>query len=283
MIRYRFLTDTGVEDLYTAFMAAFADYQVDMRMSLSEFEYRLTRDGVATSISTGAFLDKQLVGFCLNSGGLWRNQTTVYDAGTGVLPEHRCQGIGKAMFNFMLPCLKDLGFKQYLLEVLTSNEAAVNLYRSLGFTHTRRLAVFRSNAPLTNSETERVDIRKVVQANWELYQSFWSGYPSWQNSIEAVERVAQTAVILEAQVDSKCVGYGVVSKTNGNLFQLGVHSDYRRRRIGSALLAALQEQVRSIGPIKINNIDEKMNDFLAFSGACGFRLALEQYEMTKAL
>jgi ribosomal protein S18 acetylase RimI-like enzyme len=283
MILYRFLTDTSVEVLYTAFLAAFADYQVDMRMSLSEFEYRLKRDGVDTSISTGAFLDKQLIGFCLNAGGLWCDQTTVYDAGTGVSPAHRSQGIATQMFNFMLPRLKDLGFTQYLLEVLTSNEAAVNLYRSLGFYHTRHLAVFRSNTPVTSPETERVDIRKVVAANWDLYQSFWSGCPSWQNSIEAVERIAETAVILEAQMDSRCVGYGVVSKTTGNLFQLGVHVDYRRRGIGSALLAALQEQVRTIGPIKINNIDEELKDFLAFSGACGFSLALEQYEMTKAL
>lgn len=279
MIAYRFLSDTSTESLRAAFLAAFADYQVDMRMSLSEFEYRLRRDGVDPSISAGAFCNEQLVGFTLNAGGMWQGQSTVYDAGTGVSSPYRGRGIASGLFEFMLPRLRDLGYTQYLLEVLTSNTAAVKLYRKLGFTDTRRLAVFRSSSQVTRAKIAAVEIRESSKPDWNLYKTFWDGYPSWQNSIDAAQRVSDAVVVLEAYINERCVGYGVVSRTSGNLFQIAVHNAYRRKGIGSTLLAALQTHV--VGePIKVNNVDEELKQPMAFFQASGFMFVLEQYELS---
>src|SRR6476659_1536715 len=179
MIRYEFLNNTPVATLHQAFVAAFADYQVDMQMSLEEFAFRLRRDGVHTEISAGAFDDDRLVGFCLNGSGIWHGEATVYDAGTGFLAQYRGRGMASEMFHFMNPQLKQRGFNQYLLEVLTSNEPAVNLYRRLGFTETRRLAVFRApTQPFYNTEAV-AEIRRVEVSDWKRYQTLWTGYPSW--------------------------------------------------------------------------------------------------------
>jgi ribosomal protein S18 acetylase RimI-like enzyme len=278
---YRFLENTSVENLYTAFLAGFADYQVDMRASLAEFEYRLLRDGVDRSLSAGAFLNDQLIGFTLNGKGLWQGQPTVYDAGTAVIPEHRGRGIATELFDFMVPHLKAGGFTQYLLEVLSSNESAAGLYRKIGFVDRRRFAVFRSNTRVTGPLT--VSIREVLNPNWDLYKTFWSGYPSWQNSIDAVQRVIDTVVILEGHLDDSCVGYGIVAKSSGNLFQLAVGENYRRRGIGRALLFALQDRVSEDQRIKINNVDEDLRDAMAFFAAAGFDLVLEQHELSLTL
>ena len=279
MIRYRFLNNIPVNTLHHAFLGAFADYQVDMRMALEDFEFRLRRDAVDTSISVGAFDRDQLVGFCLNGSGTWHGESTVYDAGTGVLPQHRGKGIAAEMFRFMNPQLKERGFSRYLLEVLTSNEPAVNLYRRLGFTETRRLAVFRaSTRPFFNTGAV-AEIRRVEVPDWKLYQTLWTGYPSWQNSIEAVQRVVDTTATVECHLEHRCVGYGVVSKTSGQLIQLAVDASYRRRGLASKLLDALQDCVTSSASIKVNNVDENLKDATAFFEAVGFRLVLEQYEM----
>ena len=51
MMRYSFLNNTPADTLHQAFLSAFADYQVNMRMPLEDFEFRLRRDGVDTAIS----------------------------------------------------------------------------------------------------------------------------------------------------------------------------------------------------------------------------------------
>ena len=278
-MRFSFLNNTSVNTLHHAFLGAFVDYQVDMRMPLEDFEFRLRRDGVDTSISVGAFDDDQLVGFCLNGSGTWQGEPTVYDAGTGVLPQHRGKGIAAEMFRFMNPQLKERGFSRYLLEVLTSNEPAVNLYRRLGFEETRRFAVFRTTDPLSYRVNVVAETRRVEVPDWKLYQTFWTGYPSWQNSIEAVQRVVDTTATMECHLDHRCVGYGVVSKSSGQLIQLAVDASYRRRGLASKLLEALQDCVTRSASIKVNNVDENLKDATAFFEAVGFRLVLEQYEM----
>ena len=279
MIRYTFLNDTPIEALHHAFLSAFADYQVDMRSSLDDFKFRLRRDGVDTSISLGAFDQEQLVGFCLNGSGVWRGESTVYDAGTGVLPNYRGQGVGSEMFRFMNPQLKERGFNRYLLEVLTSNKPAVNLYRRLGFEETRRFAVFLTTTRISYAKNSDAETRIVEVPNWKLYQTFWTGYPSWQNSIEAAQRVADTIVTVECLIDHRCVGYGVVSRITGNVCQLAVDKSCRRRGVASMVLAALQNSVTSLESIKVTNVDENLNDAMAFFSAAGFKLVLEQHEM----
>jgi ribosomal protein S18 acetylase RimI-like enzyme len=283
MIRYEFLNNTPIPTLHEAFLSAFADYQVNMQMSLDEFAFRLRRDGVDVEISAGAFDGDQLVGFCLNGSGMWQGEATIYDAGTGFLPQYRGRGMASEMFRFMNPQLKERGFNQYLLEVLTTNEAAVNLYRRLGFTETRKLAVFRTPTPLSSTRTPHEEIRLVEIPNWALYETFWSGYPSWQHSIEAAQRIADSTAIVEYHNEQNCVGYGVVTKSSGLIIQLAVDKTYRRHGVGRLLLKALQGCVVTSASIKVNNVDENLKETTAFFEAVGFKLVLEQYEMMLSL
>ena len=279
MISYRFLFAADFIPLYDCFLEAFSDYQVDMQMSREQFEQRITRDGVRLEISAGAFDIGKMIGFYMNGAGLWQGKQTAYDAGTGVIPDRRGEGVSKELFAFMVPRLKDVGIAQYLLEVLSENDRAVALYRKLGFVETRVLAVLRSDEPVTRwSELPDVSIRAVEEPDWTLFESFWDGYPSWQNSSRAVERVVKR-VIMGAYVDGNCVGYGVVFRPSGNLMQLAVAREYRRKGIGSRILAALAPNEA----LKVNNIDENLKGTLAFFEANNFKIVLKQYEMMKHL
>src|SRR5262245_3382412 len=133
MITYRLLSADDSPKLYECFLEAFSDYQVDMRAPREEFEQRLVRDGVRLEISAGAFDENRMVGFYMNALGDWRGSHAAFDAGTGVIPAYRRQGIGEQLFRFMTPRLKEVAVEQYFLEVLTGNERAVKLYRKLGF------------------------------------------------------------------------------------------------------------------------------------------------------
>src|SRR5262245_1543683 len=284
MISYRFLTNDDSAALYQCFLAAFSDYLVDMRSTEEQFAQRLTRDGVELELSAGAFEKEEMVGFYMNGAGSWQGLQTVYDAGTGVMPGHRRKGVAEKLFDFMLPGLRGAGLDQYLFEVVSNNEPAVRLYRRLGFQEVRRLAVFRSPAPLKSTKgAPAVEIREIENPNWGLYQTFWDGYPSWQNSIEAINRISGRKFTAGAFVGAECVGYGVMSPAAANVLQLAVAKGHRRKGVGSMILTTLQQQVPLDEPLKVNNIDYQLTNALTFYQACGFKLALSQYEMLKKL
>ncbi|HKE59843.1 MAG TPA: GNAT family N-acetyltransferase [Pyrinomonadaceae bacterium] len=284
MANYRFLTNDDRAALYQCFLAAFSDYLVDMWTTAEQFAQRLTRDGVELELSAGAFVNDEMVGFYMNGIGSWQGVPTVYDAGTGVVPEHRRKGVAQELFNFLLPRLRTAGLNQYLLEVLSNNDPAVTLYRRLGFLESRRLAVFRSPEVLRpDKRAAGVEIREIETPDWDLYQTFWDGYPSWQNSIAAINRLTGGRFIAGAFTANECVGYGVMVPATGSVLQLATARSHRRKGIGSMILRTLQEQVPSAEPLKVNNIDFDLSSALAFYHASGFKLALSQSEMLKQL
>lgn len=280
MVTYRLMNGNDLLPLYECFLKAFADYQVDMQMSQELFEQRLVRDGVRLEISPGAFDEAgQMIGFYMNGLGTWQGKQTAYDAGTGVVPEYRGQSVAKDLFAFMAPRLQENSVSHYLLEVLSNNDRAVSLYRKLGFVETRMLAVLRAAEIRAVGDVEGVAIGRIERADWTLFESFWDGYPSWQNSIAAVERVVNQREMLGAFVNGTCVGYGVVFRPAGTLMQLAVAREYRRRGIGSRLLSALTADES----LKVNNVDEKLEGTLAFFEANGFKVTMKQFEMVKIL
>ncbi|HET8783867.1 MAG TPA: GNAT family N-acetyltransferase, partial [Pyrinomonadaceae bacterium] len=230
MIAYRLLSNDDFDSLHECFLLAFSDYEVDMRMSREQFRQRLTRDGVQLDLSAAAFDGDRMIAFCMNGFGEWQGKTTAYDGGTAVIPGYRGRGVAKAMMLFVEVELKEAGAVDYLLEVLPSNVAAATLYRKLGFINTRRLAVLRSSTRI-NRVTD-IAIRRLDKPDWQLFRTFWDGYPSWQNSTDAVDRIPNDRDMVGAFVNDECVGYGVVFVPSGNLMQLAVAPNYRRRGIG---------------------------------------------------
>ena len=280
MRTYRFLSETDYHSLYECFLDAFSDYQVSLQMSAEQFEQRLKRDGVELELSAGAFDGERMIGFYMNGRGMWHGKQTAYDAGTGVVPSHRRRGVAEELFNFIVPRLQDGGIKQYLLEVLTSNERAVPLYRKLGFVEVRRLTTLRSMEPLKSlDDVEGVAIRRMDEPKWDVFCAYWDGEPSWQNSADAVERARDQCEIVGAFVGENCVGYGIVFKPSRIVMQLAVAHELRRRGIGRKILATLAgDEI-----LKTNNVDEELKGTLAFYEACGFEIGLKQFEMIRAL
>ena len=277
MITYRLLSAADADSLFDCFLEAFSDYQVDMQMSREQFEERLARDGVRLEISAGAFDGRRMVGFYMHGLGEWQGKQTAYDAGTGVIPIYRRQGVAEQLFAFIELRLKEIDVSQYLLEVLTANERAVALYRKLGFVDTRRFAIFRRSEPV--KLVDDASVRQIEKPDWDLFKSFWDGYPSWQNSIDAVERVTKERVVVGVYVEEACVGYGVAFRPSSMLMQLAVAREHRRRGIGTNILAALQREVNE--SLKVNNVDKELKGTLAFFEASGFKMVLEQFEMMK--
>lgn len=279
MITYRFLAGTSIEVLHEAFLNAFADYQVNMDMPLGKFGEMLRRRGYEENISMGAFAGETLVGFVLNGLRNWHGQTTAYDLGTGVLPEYRRQGLTNEMLKRVSARLKADSIGGYLLEVLTTNSSAVDLYAKQGFVTTRTLSCYR---------LERS--RHIVRATWairevepfdpERFAPFADFDPSWQNASDSINAVPEVFRYAAALDGDKVVGYGVIDPRSGDVPQMAVHPDYRRRGIGASLLDWLV-QIAEAPKISVLNVDKDCRSMNVFLKAAGFEVFAEQYEMLR--
>lgn len=282
MISFRTLKTEDFQQLYETTLEAFSDYVIEYKPTFESLMRMFTIEGVEIESSVGVFDRDKMVGFTVNAFGNWQGISTAYDAGTGVIPEYRRRGISRQMFAYIFEILRRKNVAQYLLEVITLNDAAFQLYKNLGFEITRRVAVAeRKQVYLSASEDETIEIKELKKPDWDLLKSFWTCRPSWQNSIDSMirsdrnEEIAKTILGLYSQ--NELVGYGVVFSRSGNVAQLAVASEYRRRKYGTLILDALQKRARRT--LFVSNVDLKATDVLGFLEKNRFEKVVEQYEM----
>ncbi len=284
MIEVKTLEGIGIDSLYDPFCEAFSDYE--RKPERRRFEYMLQRRGYTSHLSFGAFDKDRLVSFILNGTGMYNNKLTVYDTGTGTIPQYRGQQLTTQIFNTSIPYLKLANMQQYLLEVLQQNEPALKVYRSLGFMAKRALnyyitAVDKVQIPVTkfpqHISLKRTDLYTIKQLSTVMEFA-----PSWQNAHDAVSRAADSVIIIGAFEEEKIIGYGILAPASGDVPQLLVDDNHRRQHIGSAILRELLNNNKS-GVVEFINTDTACKSMTAFLQHCNIEQSGAQYEMTLEL
>lgn len=277
----RFLDETCFDSLYKCFSEAFSDYIVPFALTEAQFRNHLNLTGVDLDRTVGCFDSDRLIGFSLNGFGQWNGLTTAYDAGTGVIPSFRRQGISDSMFEMMMPVFSDSGVQQFLLEVISTNRGAIRLYEKLGFQSVRGLALLQCDGDLRGSGDPElnVTIREIVEPDWEVLSTFWDGSPSWQNSPDAIHRSNKLRRILGAFLDDVCVGYVIFSLNFGRIAQFAVDKNVRRKGIGTELIKAVKAATAQGYSLQVINLDRSLTDTIQFFSSLGFYERLWQHEM----
>lgn len=282
MINIKTLENTPFEIIHEAIVNAFSDYVEQFELTLDQLKYLVERRGYDPALSFGAFDEDKLVGLTLNGVGLWNGERTAYDTGTGIIKEYRKQGIATRLFNESLPILRENDISQYLLEVIKTNIGAFDLYRKAGFKVTRELDYFsidkdKIEIKVNNIQT-KLNIQKVEKPNWEMYKSFWEFEPSWQNSIDSINRKFECFDILEVHVENKLVGYGIIERHTGDIPLFAISPNHRRKKIGEVLFNKLMGHTDS-NEIRVTNSAADYNQFRSFVESLGLPAGFGQYEM----
>lgn len=279
-MRYATLEGVEQERLRLAFLAAFADYQLPPELTSEQFARMLRRTGCRPEVSVGAFDGDELIGFIHNGLRTWQGQLTAYDQGTAVLPSFRKQGVTTALFAALEPILRAAGVRQYLLEVLQSNEPAYSLYLKKGFRVTREFDC----CTLAKAELAPDDGRWAVQTvpdvtalDWAACAALWAFSPSWQNSPDSVLATAECHAAATVVVEGALAGYGVIDRASGAVSELAVGPAHRRAGMGRALLLALARETAA-EKLGFINVQSKSSGS-AFLQALGFTTYVRQYEM----
>ncbi|WP_425538095.1 GNAT family N-acetyltransferase [Microaceticoccus formicicus] len=275
------LENTSIRLIHKSFIDAFSDYQIKMKMPLEKFNQMLIRRGYVSEISVGAFRDDKLIGFILNGIRIFEGKLTVYDLGTGVLKEYRRQGIINNLFSYTKKLIKNIKAEQYLLEVIKTNDSALELYKNNNFKIRRELECFKMNKTdikldikYETKHLDNLDFKKVID--------FWDFIPSWQNSIDSINSTAISFLNSVVEIDNKIVGYGIIDKLSGDIAQIAVDKKFRRKGIGTSIMADLANNTES-STITLLNIDKQAKSILNFLEALGLNNYISQYEMTLTL
>lgn len=282
---YKSLANNSAEKICKAFNDAFSDYEVPIQMPFEKFVRIGQRRGADYEISMGAFDEDNLTGFVVNAGGLWQGKNTIYDCFTGVIKDYRRMGIANKLIQESFKNSKRLGFEKYLLEVIQTNTKAYELYLSKGFEVVRNFDVYRAESVniLFHEKQNKFKIKKVEKPDWEIFKTYWEIYPSWQNSIDSVKRTLEDFEIFSAFDKEKCIGYLVLETNTGDVPQIAVHKDYRRKGIGTSLIKKSIENRREGFKLSVLNIDSSYKPFSEFMKSLNFTVVVKQYEMMKTL
>lgn len=272
----------GFDELFRGFEKAFADYEIHFEKE--EVRSMLKRRGYNPALSFAAVDNGEIVAFTLNGIGTFNGVSTAYDTGTGTVKEYRGQGLAGKIFEYSIPFLKEAGIRQYLLEVLQKNRRAISVYRRMNFEVTRKFDCFRQNLKLISLRKVNAEcsIKQVDTAALRLTQNFCDFTPSWQNSIDSIERGVSGLTCLGAFIDGKMAGYCVVDVHTGDLAQIAVKSEYRRKGIASRLLREAVERMET-DFIKVLNISSDNRTLLTFLEHLNIPLASKQFEMILTL
>lgn len=286
----RSLEKTTLEQLLNAWALAFQDYPY--QWTADELMRMLIRRGYVASLSYGAFDGDRLVAFTLNGLGDYNNILTAYDTGTGTIPEYRNRGLAAQIFKAAAETLKEAGARQYILEVLSENAAAISVYSKLGFTVCRSFNYmiqqaskikFLDSGPEDNISIEVIEWHNEHIADYLSHMTACCDFsPSWQNTFDAILRSSGGFVLLGAFQNAALVGYAVVNGSAGDIAQLAVDRAHRRKGIGSRLFKKACAYCAA-NRIQVINTDARGTAITAFLAAHNMPVTGAQYEMVLAL
>ncbi len=270
--------------LYKAFNQVFADYE--MQLDKMQLQSMLKRRGFNPDLSFAAFDKDEIVAFTFNGIGDFNGLSTAYDTGTGTLKEYRGQGLASQIFEYSVPYLREMGIKQYLLEVLQHNPKAISVYTKQGFETTREFYYFRQKSEKIENKIKAIDypytIKPISINDFDSITRFWDFIPSWQNSLESIDRAKDDFVSLGLFSENRLVGYFVFEPTSGDITQLAVDKQERRKGIASLLLKEMIDLNKN-DSVKVINTDITNDPLTHFLQSKNIPIAGKQFEMIKKI
>jgi len=274
-MEFRKLTNISVPDIINAFNEAFSDYFIKLQLNEETMAAKMKSENIFLNYSVGAFENERLAGFILHGYDIVDGKKTIYNAGTGVLPAFRGQGITASLYRYCVPLLKKEGINSHILEVIDNNYPAIKIYEQNGFKKIRTLSAFKCGNIIANPQP--FEIQQIKDIGEET-RSFFSMSPTWQNSLASIKRDIQSHKISGVFLNNKLIAYAAYVPATGRVRQCAVHPFYRRKGVGTALFYYMMQN-STTGELVVTNFDNAYKPGVSFLQSLGFKKLLGLYEM----
>ena len=275
MYQYKSLDKISLSEISQCMNLAFSDYAVPIHLTEAELSNLFWVSGVDRDLSYGAFFHGTLVGFMLNSCGLYQGHRAAFNVATGVIPLHRDNQVFTNLLFSVQHVLRENQIERYYLEVLQQNERAISLYERQVFSITRELFVLSSSVSSGILPSNRVkyacfsafDFSQVFDTNRNI--------PSYEHSDHVLKlhpHLYNVAYVKKRRVSAWCV----FSNTTGQLFQLGWSSIHDLSEIVQSMLTRYPHVIAK-------NIEASQQEILKMLNGLQFKVVAKQYEMIQYL
>jgi ribosomal protein S18 acetylase RimI-like enzyme len=277
---FNFFQEAYFSALYQSFIEAFSSYKVPFKPSFEAFQIRMMKKlALNHTLSALALQDSRCVGFVLHTLGVYEGKLTIYNGGTGVIPSLRGKHLTSQLYDFLASDISKTKAERIVLEVISSNDPAIHVYKTLGFQYRKTFRCYRrkNTSPMEQRATG-LNIRKIKTPDFESYRSFADFEPSFIDNSQHLMHNINNEITLEAEMDGKVVGYAIFQPHLGRISQLGVHSDARGLGIASNLL----NQIQYLSPgkeLSLINVPESYQPMQGFLLSAGFKNEVDQFEM----
>ena len=218
---YKCLKDISYAEIKDCFNLAFSDYALPVQLTEEQFRTYLSNSGVDKGLSYGAFSEDKMIGFILNSCCIYNGEEAVFDAGTGVIPEHRGKRVFTSLFLFAQQELLKHGVKKYYLEVLQNNHNAIHAYEKQGFIPLRGLYVLKLSVNGKNAVDSATEYIGLEQFDFSKANHCLLVQPSFEHCTNILIRTPSLYHVSYRKNDKGIAAFCVFSNENGNVMQLG--------------------------------------------------------------
>lgn len=193
----------------------FQGYFVDMTMSVDGYLSRMQREGLSPEFSLLAFCEGRPAGFLLNGIRVSAGRKVAWNGGTGVSPQFRGRGVGKALMRATLDLYGGQGVEVATLEAISENEQAISLYRQFGYEIVDRLVFLQREGKLNDSAFQRADSQSYSAERVAPYDvgklEFYQELAPWQAHWQSLRRNKGEALIV-SDAKGAAVGYALYQK-----------------------------------------------------------------------
>lgn len=275
------LENIAINDILDVFNLSFSDYIVPLQLTAEQLKFKIFAENIQLDLSIGVFSSGKLVGFMLHAVSELDGQLMAYNGATGVIPDYRGQGLVAKMYDHLFPKLKELGVKKMVLEVIVGNNAAIRAYEKMDYKIHRTLDCFNGSIKTDNKEKPAI-VKELNDFDWDVFSSFWSIQPSWQNQIKTLEKSKDKCRILEAYITDEAVGYIIFNPTSRRILQIAVAAHHRSRGVGSQLVNAMSDVIDT-KQLFMYNVDSNSLETNAFLLNLGLLNNTSQYEMRREI
>ena len=279
----RLFSKDEVPQMYHAFIESFSDYPVSFEMNLEGFQKKfIEKLNLDFNCSAGAFIEGQLAAFVFSTINNYEGLKTAYNGGTGVLPSFRGRGFTPAIWDFLVPRFRAQDVKRCVLEVLTSNDRAIDIYEKIGFQKVKRFKCFRLlpyRYTAGYAGQGLLEFRNADKPKWSEYSAFFDYSPSFIDSQAMVDQNLDNEDIIEAYQNDQLVGYIIFQSPIGRISHLAVSPEFRNEGIGTRLIGMAYKASRN-KYLTVINLPENAKSAIRFLTNLGFENQLDQYEMS---
>lgn len=214
-LEIRRLSACSFDEAVRAWNEGFQGYFVDMTLSLDRYLSRLQREGLSPEFSLMAFCDGKLAGFLLNGFRTNAGPRVAWNGGTGVSPQFRGRGVGKALMQATVDLYQESAIQIATLEAISENEPAISLYRQFGYEVVDGLVFFNHEGELKERALRRPNSQKYIAAEVAPYLvgqlDFYQESAPWQGHWQSLIRHHGNALVVSDEAGS-AVGYALYNR-----------------------------------------------------------------------